>query len=79
MQITTKNKVGDIIYSQIVSDENMNKITSLLMTSPKVAQEGLDTEIACNGNDLGFTNQGLDLMALIKTANGIPVRKARVA
>ena len=57
----------------------MNKITSLLMTSPKVAQEGLDTEIACNGNDLGFTNQGLDLMALIKTANGIPVRKARVA
>lgn len=79
MQITTKNQNGDVVYSQLVPDETMSKITSMLMTTPKIPTEGLNTTVECLGNNLGFTNQELDLTTMIKVANGIPVRKAKGA
>ncbi len=79
MQIVTKDRNENIVYTQYFDkNTHMVKVTALLMVTDKALSTETDisysTSVEGNGNYIEFSEQALDLLTLIKTANGLPVR-----
>ena len=76
MTIITKRGDIPVYLQELDSDDRLNAVIAQLLKEP--AGTSHVTTVHNNGQELTFRTDSVDINALLRTANGIPLRRVRV-